>query len=254
MKEHHFFTEIAFIPWNWNRNDPKTIHLFSENPDYYAVCVHGCCHTGNEFGIQDSQKLNALSSTALQYMEQHKQITGLSYDPVIVFPQGRFSSFAIQALKDQGFHAAFNSTLKATDGDEIDKSEILKPATKVYHDLPLFLRRYPDDKEGFLQDLAFGRPIIIVEHHGAFKNGYKKLTDFIDWINGLGNVQWKSLSAITEYYCGKQNVDISSQQHYPLSQSITSKTKIALRRYACEFRDNFVEPNDTLSKIYQMLR
>ena len=50
MKAHDFFTEIAFIPWNYKRSDPKTIRLFAENRDYYAICVHGCNHLGNEFG------------------------------------------------------------------------------------------------------------------------------------------------------------------------------------------------------------
>ena len=58
MKGHRFFTEIAFIPWNYRRSDLKTVRLFSENPDYYAICVHGCNHLGNEFGRDDYQDLS----------------------------------------------------------------------------------------------------------------------------------------------------------------------------------------------------
>lgn len=188
MKEHRFFTEIAFIPWNYRRSDPKTVRLFADNTDYYALCVHGCNHLGNEFGGENYQEISSLLSTALWRMEKHKQLTGLSYDPVIVFPQGRFSTVAMQALKDQGYFAACNSTIRATDGEEPPAIEYLKPATTIYHDFPLFLRRYPKDKSHFIQDMASGRPIIIVEHHGAFRNGYKTMTDLVDWINSLGNI------------------------------------------------------------------
>jgi hypothetical protein len=170
MKEHNFFAEIAFIPWNYRRSDPKTVRLLADNPEYFCICVHGCNHTANEFAGRDYDKLSALSSAALWRMEEHKRLTGLSYDPVMVFPQGRFSSVAMLALKDQGYHAAFNSTLRATDRDELPAIEYQRPATTIYHDFPLFLRRYPKSKSDFLQDFASGRPIIIVEHHWAFRN------------------------------------------------------------------------------------
>jgi len=254
MKEHRFFTEIAFIPWNWRRSDPKTVRLLADNPDYYAICVHGCNHTGSEFGGGNYQTLSALSSSALWRMEQHKRLTGLPYDPVMVFPQGRFSSVAMQALKDQGYHAAFNSTLQSTDGDELSAIEYQRPATRIYHDFPLFLRRYPKNKSNFLQDIECGRPIIIVEHHGAFKNGYKTITDFIDWINGLGNIKWRSLCSITDTYYGNlKDIPLNGKSN-ELAWSIWDQKRTALRRFACEFRDNYVEPSSLLTKAYIILR
>ncbi|MBN1309834.1 MAG: hypothetical protein JXB30_00350 [Anaerolineae bacterium] len=251
MREHGFFTEIAFIPWNWKRNNPKTVQLFADNPDYYAVCVHGCNHTGNEFGGKDYQTLSALAATALWRMEQFKRLTGLSYDPVMVFPQGRFSPAAMQALKDQGYHAAFNSTLQSTAGNEIPAIEYQRPATRIYHDFPLFLRRYPKSKSDFLQDIASGRPIIVVEHHGAFSNGYRAMTDFIDWVNGLGNIKWTSLSSITNAYCSNTKSMSFDEKSDELVWSLWDQSKVALRRFACEFRDNYVEPSSILTRIYR---
>jgi hypothetical protein len=102
MKAHGFFTEIAFIPWNYRRSDPRTVKLLAENPQYYAICMHGCNHSGNEFGGGNYDELCTLASIALWRMFQHRALTGLEFDPVIVFPQGRFSSVAIQAIRDQG--------------------------------------------------------------------------------------------------------------------------------------------------------
>ena len=253
MKVHNFFTEIAFIPWNYKRSDVKTVRLFADNADYYAICMHGCNHTGKEFGGGDYQELSALSATALWRMEQHKRFTGLPYDPVTVFPQGHFSSVAIQALKDQGYFAAFNWTFRATDGEELLAVEYQRPATKIYHDFPLFLRRYPKDKSNFIQDMASGRPIIVVEHHGAFRNGYKTMTDLVDWINSLGNVRWTSLLHIAEHYLGEK-AETTGPSIMPSPPPMLFNWKVALRRFLSEVRDNHVETSSLLTKAYKMVR
>jgi hypothetical protein len=253
MRSHDFFTEIAFIPWNYRRSDPRTIRLFANSPDYYAMCVHGCDHTANEFGCTDYQKLRALSSTALWRMEEHKRLTGLPYDPVIVFPQGHFSSVAMRALRDQGYLAAFNSGLRATDGDQPPDFEYRHPATTTYHGLPLFLRRYPKDRSKFAQDIAAGRPILIVEHHSAFRNGYGAMTDLVDWVNSLGNIRWTSLLHIAQKYAGTRAATIGRIAAPPPS-SMRSTTKIALRRLLSEARDNHVETNSLLTRAYTRVR
>ena len=202
MRAHDFFTEIAFIPWNYKRSDHDTVKLFRDNPDRYALCVHGCNHVRNEFGVHDHDELSGLSMTALWRMEQHKQLTGLSYDSVMVFPQGRFSSMAMRVLKEHGYLAAFNSTLLSTDRVDFPAVEHNGAAFKGYHDFPLFLRRYPLDKARFVEDASKGRPIIVVEHPNVFRDGYKKITDLVDWINNIGNIRWTSLQHIAEHYLG----------------------------------------------------
>lgn len=254
MKEHNFFTEIAFIPWNYKRSDARIVRLFAENPDYFGICVHGCNHTYNEFGGTNYQELSVLSATALWRMEQHKRLTGLPYDPVMVFPQGLFSSVAIQAIKAQGFLAAFNSGLRATDGNELPDSEYQLPATSIYSDLPLFLRRYPKGKSHFVEDIALGRPILIVEHPKVFCNGYKSITDLVDWVNGAGNVKWTSLLSITEYYFGRKVDAIDIGQKVLPRQRLFFSAKVALRRCLSEARDKYLETNSLLNKIYKMVR
>ena len=253
MESHNFFTEIAFIPWNYKRSNAETIRLIHDNADYYALCVHGCNHLGNEFGGSDYQEISNLASTALWRMEQHKRLTGLPYDPVIVFPQGHFSSVAMKVLKEQGYFAAFNSTLRATDREDLPPIEYQQPATFVYHDFPLFLRRYPKDKSHFIQDLASGRPIIIVEHHHAFRNGYDKITALVDWINSFGNIKWASLLCIAENYLGYKS-PITRQSAKPPSSPQTFNAKVAFRRFLSEGRDNYIEANSMLAKAYKMFR
>jgi len=253
MKIHHFFTEIAFIPYNYKRSYPETVRLFANNPEYFSICIHGCDHTGNEFGGSNHKLLTDLAAIALWRMEQHKRLTGLPYDPVIVFPQGRFSSTAMMALKDIGIFAAFNSTIQAVDGKEPAPTEYQKPATLIYHGVPLFLRRYPREKTYIAEDLALGRPIIIVEHHHAFRDGYDAITRSVDWINSLGNIRWTSLLNIAEHYLGKKYSNISADtQVYQAPNKISAKA--SLRRVVSEIRDNYIETNAVLSRFYSMLR
>lgn len=253
MKEHRFFTEIAFIPWNYRRSNPKTVRLFADNAEYYAICVHGCNHRDNEFGGGSYQELSSLSSTALWRMEQHKRLTGLSYDPVFVFPQGHFSSVAMKALKDQGYFAAFNSNLQASDGEKPPAIEYQRPATTIYHDFPLFLRRNPKDKSSFIQDMAAGRPILIYKHHNDFRNGYKTITDLVDGVNSLGNIKWQSLLEIAEHYLGTKATS-PKENCNPFSYNLYFNGKVALRRFLSEVRDNYVETNSLLTKVYKVIR
>ncbi len=252
MKFHNFFTEIAFIPWNYKRSDARTVRLFLDHPNFYGICVHGCNHTGNEFGKGDYLELSILSSTALWRMEQHKKLTGLAYDPVMVFPQGRFSSEAMKVLKEHGYLAAFNSSLRANDKKELPAIEYQRPATTIYHDFPLFLRRYPKDKFQFVQDIALGRPILIVEHHSIFRDGYNTMTTLVDWINSLGDIKWTSLSNIAEHYFGKKpRMDV--QTNIASRARLRLRAKTTLRRFLSEVRDNYVETNSLLFKLYKIL-
>ena len=253
MKTHRFFTEIAFIPWNFRRSDPKTIQLFKDNPDYFGMCVHGCNHLDNEFGRGTYPELSALASTAMWRMDGHQKLTGLTYDPVFVFPQGHFSSLAMQALKDQGFLAACNTILETTDGEKPPEIEFHLPATRHYHDFPLFLRRYPHDKALYPQDIAEGRPVLIVEHHTAFRHGYRAITDLVDWINSSGNIRWTSLGHIAEHYTGNRVVSTIPVAH-PGPTNLLLDIKTGLRRYLSEVRDNYFETNDLLNQVFRAIK
>jgi len=253
MQFHGFFTEIAFIPWNYRRSDPDTVRLLAHNSEYFALCVHGCNHTGNEFGGTTYDELAPLARTALWRMEEHTRLTGLPFDPVMVFPQGRFSSVAVKALGDAGYVAAFNSTLEATDSADVPAAEYHHPASMMYGGFPLFLRRYPVDRSGFLGDVASGRPILVTAHHGSFRHGYKPVTDFVDWVNGLGSVKWTSLSAIAEHYSGTMAPG-AARNLLPSRLPRRFAMRVAARRFLSEVRDEYVDRSDLLGRVYRAVR
>src|SRR6185369_12675759 len=65
-----------------------------------------------------------------------------------------------------------------------------------YGGFPLFLRRYPDRLEQFAFDLFFGKPLLIVEHHGFLRDGGTRLADFISRLNSFENLRWSRLDEI----------------------------------------------------------
>jgi hypothetical protein len=252
MKVHRFFTEIAFIPWNYRRNNKNTVKLFMDNPEHFSICVHGCHHTRNEFGITDYEKLSKLASTSMALMNKMKIKSGLNFDPVMVFPQGLFSTVAIKVLKEHGFSAAFNSTIQATDINESLVDHNPMSGTRIYHDFPLFLRRYPKDKELFLEDIKNGKPIIVVEHSSVFKNGYNVITDLVDWINNQGNIKWASLSEITAQYAHLINTEKYSYQRHRFPFKF--EVKVLARRLLSEFRDDYLQTDHYIRKLYRLLK
>jgi hypothetical protein len=164
---------IAFIPWNYRRTTRAAARLFATHGDRLAVCVHGCDHTRNEFGAPEARLLGQKAALALWRMRQHEQRTGLPFDDVMVFPQGRFSEAAMAALRRSGYLAAVNTERVAIDPDasEMTLADELMPATNRLAGFPMFHRRYSRDQAHLAVDLFLGKPAHIVEHHEIFEDG-----------------------------------------------------------------------------------
>ena len=194
-----FASTIAFIPWNYRRTDKKVAQLFRERPDRLSLCVHGCDHTSAEFSTADLAVLNSRVQHASARMESLNRQDGLSYSKVMVFPQGRFSSEALTALKASNYLAAVNSTALPVDSPpdlRLTLADFLEPAVTRYGGFPLFLRRYPAGLEQFAFDLFFGKPVLIVEHHAYLKDGGGHLAEFIAGLSSLASLQWNGLHEI----------------------------------------------------------
>ena len=176
--------------------------------------------------------------------------------PLWYFLKDFFRQLQCRRLRTRVFLQPLTPALRATDGNDLPASEYQLPATSIYADFPLFLRRYPKDKSHFVQDIALGRPILIVEHPSVFRNGYKAITDVVDWVNNLGNIKWTSLLSITEYYFGAKTVPQAEigQINPPSPSPLSFRTKVALRRFLSEIRDNYIETSSLLTKAYKMVR
>jgi hypothetical protein len=202
MQQHNFSTSIAFIPWNWRRSSAKITQLFQANKDRYSLSIHGCDHTGGEFGTRHSGRLAWKTRQAAERMARHESRTGIRHDRVMVFPQGVFSAAAIGAIKRGGFIGAVNTELLSSDTPppSIRISDAWDTAIMRYSTFPIYTRRYPSDGiENFAFDILLGKPCIVVIHHNDCRDRCRELVAFIDRLNALPvRFAWSSLKEIVQ--------------------------------------------------------
>jgi len=197
MQVDRFCTSLAFIPWNHNRSNRATADLFSTHPDYYSLSVHGCDHTWAEFGSSDGGYLRNQARQALERMERHHTRFGLKYDPVMVFPQGIFSSSAVDALESCRYLAAVNSTPFPIDRETLPLRSLLDITVTAFSPFPLFIRRTPGQIAELAFDLFLGRPAIIVAHHDFFSAGYEGISNLVRRLSAVEPaLTWASLDTI----------------------------------------------------------
>lgn len=207
MRQHRYATSLAYIPWNHSRTSRGGASFFAQESDRFSICVHGCDHTGNEYGGGDANYLEHQSLLAIQRMRRHQERTGLSFEPIMVFPQGRFTTACFRGLRSSGFLAAVNSTRFPLDRDAapISLCELLMPTFDRAYCFPVFHRHYVKSAFPFLLDLFLGRPAFMVEHHGFFQNGFPSLEEVADRLNEAEpDLVWGSLAQSVERTCWKR--------------------------------------------------
>lgn len=195
---------VAFIPYNHRRSDLQTVSRLRSFPDRFSIAVHGCDHTGGEFQNVDAAWMAGTTACALERMEDHTRRTGMPFDNVMVFPQGRFSTTAIGALKSRGLFAAVNSTVWPRDWQAapLTLRDLLDVAVTRYERFPIFVRHYPKDVFDYAFDALFQKPVFAVEHHGFFRQGYGGLTDLVEELATIEpKVQWMPLGRAVASSC-----------------------------------------------------
>jgi hypothetical protein len=209
MKRHNFSTNIAFIPWNWNRSAPEVVRLFRENPERFSLSVHGCDHTRAEFGSPSRQRLYWKTQQALERMNRHESTTGICHDSVMVFPQGIFSEAAMSALKRTDVIASVNNDIISADPHPraVTISDVWDVAVMRYS-FPLFTRRYPwEGIENFAFDALLGKPAIAVIHHDYCSDRCARLVNFIEQLNALPCAPtWRNLGEVVRRSCRQREV------------------------------------------------
>ena len=177
--------------------------LAASNYSQLFLCVHGCDHTDAEFATADVESLRGKAQLALERMRAHRKLSGVPFDDVMVFPQGRYSAEAVTALKAAGYLAGVNGAVcPSTMPEALALRELLEVAVTRFAEFPLFGRRYPRDLAEFAFDLFMGKPALAVEHHGYFRNGYAPLETFVEGLNALEErLEWTNLATICSEAC-----------------------------------------------------
>jgi len=208
MQRYGFTTNIAFIPWNWRRTSPAAAKFFNDESRLFSVSIHGCDHTAGEFASISTEGLNAKTQLARSRMRKHQLRTGIRHDPVMVFPQGAFSSVCPEVLKRNGFLAAVNTELVPMDSQNSRTRirDVWDVAIMAYDNFPIFTRRYAfHGLENFAFDLLLGKPCLIVAHHDFFKDDGRALINLIEKIGSLNcRLRWRSLGQVIRRACRRR--------------------------------------------------
>ena len=200
MERLDFSTSIAFIPWNCERGSRKTTELFRNHKNRFSISIHGCDHTGGEYGDRDRDRLAWKSRQALQHMARHATRTGLPHDRVMVFPQGVFSEAAMSALKHGGFIGTVNSEVVSADPSPcmISVADYWGVALMNYSDFPIFTRRCPWlGVENFAFDILLGKPCLLCTHHNDFHDDGRHVEEFMARLVKLNaKLRWTNLAEV----------------------------------------------------------
>lgn len=205
MKAAGFHTTIAFIPWNYRRNNPEVIRLFRDNNKYYSLCFHGNNHDHREFRVSRTMECHAANiGEAVERMKLMRQETGLTVDPVMVFPQKIAPAGVFNFLRDSGFLATVN-------GDNIPAGELgpdgpwrfLRSVETAYSGIPS-LRRMgarstltPGYTARIAADMFLGNPLCFYSHHDFFRSSIEAFDATASFVNArLPQVRWVGLAEI----------------------------------------------------------
>ncbi len=208
MQELGFSANIAFIPWNWWRTSRAAGDLFDKGSGPFSVSVHGCDHVKAEFGVSSSNLLYGRARLALERMRKHENRTGIHHEPVMVFPQGVFSSECPGILKKTGYIAAVNTEINSISASE-SRTRIRDAwdvAIMKYGDFGIFTRRYAHHGiENCAFDLLLGKPCLIASHHDVFKDERTESLELIKKLRSLNcALRWGPLGDVLSKACRRR--------------------------------------------------
>ncbi|HEY3490794.1 MAG TPA: hypothetical protein VGK27_11835 [Candidatus Deferrimicrobiaceae bacterium] len=273
-----FHTTIAFVPWNYERNQEDVISIFKQRSDRFSLCIHGNNHDHREFGMKgdesNSEKSVRLAreefniQQAIARMESMRKRIGISYDRVMVFPHGIASRETLGLLQKYNLLSTFNVYNQPLGHDRSSStSDILRAWIPTAGSFPS-IRRHPPiedisanlaDQEGPFSvgwtdprivaiELFLENPLIFYSHQDYFENGIGRFNHTANFVNKLApEIRWSSLGEISRYlYIQRMRAD-GDYDIAALSPDITlNNTDNSLHRY------HIIKIHDDSTGIYRM--
>jgi hypothetical protein len=207
MEKHDFHTTIAFIPWNYDRNEAEVAALFRSHPARFSICVHGDNHDHKEFTDYASKPLEVQVydlRQALARMNIFQALTGIPYSKVMVFPHSIAPEKTLDALKEYGYLATVNSR-NVPMGSVRPSGALfsLRPVTLAFADFPSILRysaAVPIATSLVAVNEFLGNPLFFYCHQECFENGIGAFDEVADRVNKLDpETRWRSLGDIVKH-------------------------------------------------------
>ncbi len=214
MQKAHFHTAIAFIPWNYDRSSDKVVALFREHPEHYSICIHGNNHDrwefykyrtipGDPMPAKPLPVQEANIRQGLARMERFRQLTGLDFDPVMVFPQYVAPLETFGLLKKYNFLITSNATnIPLNLEPPPDPVFHLRSITDCYENFTSIMRYPPGARSqaDIALDLFLDNPVLFFEHHTMFRHGMDAFNRTAEMVNTLQpDTKWTSLGNMARH-------------------------------------------------------
>ena len=222
MKETRFHTTVAYVPWNYDRSEKDIISLFQNNRDYYSLCYHGNNHDHREFDLYADPKNDIAGKTPAQHdsliqqamarMLKFTELTGLSVDPVFVFPHGISPKQTLGMLKKYNFFATANyGHIPRGEPKSRGRFFWLSTVTDEYNGFASLARYWPYERTDFdiAIDLFLDNPVLFFHHHDLFYDGMDSFSETAEMVNRIQPaVVWTDLGSISrQLYLEKKRRD-----------------------------------------------
>jgi hypothetical protein len=207
MRIHNFHTTIAFVPWNFDRSEPRVVALFRANPERFSIAIHGNNHDHREFdeyGKAPLARQTADLKQALARMEAFTRNTGIPYEPVMVFPHAVSPAETFSRLKEFNYWATVNSeNVPLGSAEPADPIFPLRPETLSFNNF-LSVKRVsaevPVSRTNLAINAFLGNPLLLYVHQEFFRGGADVFNPLADYINKMAPAtEWKSLGQIVQH-------------------------------------------------------
>ncbi|HEY6272601.1 MAG TPA: hypothetical protein VIX19_11495 [Terriglobales bacterium] len=208
MEAHNFHTTIAFIPWNFDRSEPKVVQLFRQHADRYSICIHGNNHDHLEFGGYDRTPLSgqiADIQQGLARMERFRTLTSLPVDRVMIFPdEVAPPAPTLRALERYNFAGAANADVVPIGSVQPTAPLFFLRAVNLnFTSFPL-VRRYSAEagvSKALIAVNAFlDNSLLFYGHQSMFTTGINAFDPVAATVNRVQpDTRWSSLGSIAQH-------------------------------------------------------
>jgi hypothetical protein len=228
MEKHNFHTSIAFIPWNYDRNNADVVSLFQSHPDRFSICIHGNNHDHKEFTDYASKPLDVqivALKQSMARMESFTEQTGIPYEKVMVFPHSIAPEQTLEALKANGYLATINSqNIPMGSTRPRDPLFAMRPITLSFGGLPSIIRyTVAGPTPGYrvaINDFL-DNPLFFYAHQDVFAKGIDALDDLADQVNRIEpDTKWRGVGEIVKHLYVLKKRDGDSYDVLAFSSSI----------------------------------
>jgi hypothetical protein len=237
---------VATIPLDLRITHGPTLRLFREHADRVSLAVHGNNHARRELAdTQPPDRISALIAQAARRVRSFELRTGLSVSRVMAPPHEACGREAMRQLVRTGFESATLSrafswipideiTGPYTDPDAPGRAAGFDPAEVLPNGLPAMIRRDFSSLEDALTMAFLDQPVLVYGHEPDFADHLALIESVARTVNGLGDVRWCDLQAISRSNYSTWQNDTSTLHVQPFARRVELHVPEGISRLVVE--------------------